>query len=250
MAADAFSELADSYDDTFTDTSIGRVMRSAVWERLGASFVNGDRILELNCGTGVDASWLGTRGVEVIATDAAPGMVEVARARGVDAHVCRAEDIDGFADSHGPFDGALSNFGGLNCVDDLGVVAAGLGRAVRPGGVALLCVMGPVVPWEWAWYLLHGKPTAAFRRLRASTEWRGMTIRYPSARSTRRTFAPWFDVRRTWALGALVPPSYVEPFAAKHPRLLARLDRWERRVEQWRPIVGIADHYVIELVRR
>ena len=68
--------------------------------------------------------------------------------------------------------------------------------------------------------------------------------------STRRAFAPWFDVRRTWALGALVPPSYVEPFAAKHPPLLARLDRWERRVEQWRPIVGIADHYVIELVRR
>ena len=69
MAADAFSELADSYDDMFTDTSIGRVMRSAVWARLGATFVSGDRILELNCGTGVDASWLGTRGVQVIATN-------------------------------------------------------------------------------------------------------------------------------------------------------------------------------------
>jgi hypothetical protein len=42
MAADAFSELADSYDDTFTDTSIGRVMRSAVWERLGAQGVLDD----------------------------------------------------------------------------------------------------------------------------------------------------------------------------------------------------------------
>ena len=137
MGADAFSELADSYDDTFTDTSIGRVMRSAVWARLGATFVNGDRILELNCGTGVDASWLGTRGVQVIATDAAPGMVEVARARGVDAHVCRAEDIDDFAEAHGPFDGALSNFGGLNCVDDLGVVAVTFSYAPFAGQMGL-----------------------------------------------------------------------------------------------------------------
>ena len=58
------------------------------------------------------------------------------------------------ADDRGPFDGALSNFGGLNCVDDLGVrrLRPGLGGAAR--GVALLCVMGPVVPWEWGWFLL------------------------------------------------------------------------------------------------
>jgi SAM-dependent methyltransferase len=250
VGADAFSALAGSYDDTFTDTSIGTVMRSAVRTRLAHTFSNGERVLELNCGTGVDAAWLGARGVQVVATDAAPGMVEVATGRGVDAHVCRAEDIDAFAAVHGPFDGALSNFGGLNCVDDLGPVAAGLARAVRPGGVAVLCVMGPVVPWEWAWYLSHGRPATAFRRLRSSTEWRGLTIRYPSVGSARRAFAPWFDVHRTWALGVLVPPSYVEPFAAKHPRLLARLDRWERRVDTWPPLVRLADHYVIELGRR
>ncbi len=250
MESDVFSALAGSYDDTFTDTSIGAVMRSAVWARLAEAFTSGARVLELNCGTGVDAAWLGARGVHVVATDAAPGMVDVATKRGVDAHVCRAEDIGAFADAHGRFDGALSNFGGLNCVDDLSVVAEGLACAVRAGGVVVLCVMGPVVPWEWGWYLLHGRPSKAVRRLRRGTQWRGITIRYPSVGTTARAFAPWFDTRCSRALGALVPPSYVEPVMARHPRLLARLDRWERRIESWPPVVRLADHYVLELVRR
>ncbi len=250
MEVDAFSVIAGSYDDTFTDTSIGAVMRSAVWAHLGRVFSKGDRVLELNCGTGVDAAWLEARGVHVIATDAAPGMVEVAVKRGIDARVCRAEDIREFAEPLGPFDGALSNFGGLNCVGDLADVALGLATAVRPGGVVVLCVMGPAVPWEWGWYLLHGRPSKAFRRLRTTAPWRGMSIRYPSIGATTRTFAPWFDVRGSYAVGALVPPSYVEPVMRRHPRVLRRLDQWERRVESWPAAVRLADHYVLELVRR
>ena len=250
MESDAFSALAGSYDDTFTNTAIGGVMRSAVWARLAETFSDGDRVLELNCGTGVDAAWLGARGVHVVATDAAPGMVDVAATRGIDAHVCRAEDIGSFADANGQFDGALSNFGGLNCVDDLSVVADGLARAVRPGGVVVLCIMGPLVPWEWVWYLLHAQPSKAVRRLHRTTQWRGITIRYPSVRSAKRTFAPWFDTRSSRAIGALVPPSYAESLMARHPRLLDRLDRWERRIDAWPPVVTLADHYVLELVRR
>ncbi|MEY4175890.1 MAG: hypothetical protein RI900_3055, partial [Actinomycetota bacterium] len=183
-------------------------MRAAVWRRLAVRFGPGDRVLELNCGTGVDAAWLTGRGVEVLATDASEGMVQVARGRGVRAEVLDASAVGDLPG--GPFDGALSNFGGLNCVDDPAVVAQGLAAQVRPGGSVVLCVMGPVVPWEWLWYLGHLQPAKAFRRLRSSTQWRGLTIRYPSARSLRRTFEPWFTCERVWALGAFVPPSYAE----------------------------------------
>ena len=77
-----------------------------------------------------------------------------------------------------------------------------------------------------------------------------MTIRYPSARALRRTFDPWFVCERTWALGALVPPSYAEPLARRVPRLVRGLDRVERLTETWAPMVAIADHYVLELRRR
>ena len=52
------------------------------------------------------------------------------------------------------------------------------------------------------------------------------------------------------AVGALLPPSYAEPWAVKHPRTIARLDRWERRLENRWPLPWLADHYLAELERR
>ncbi len=244
-----FDALAAEYDDTFTDSAIGSTMRQAVWNRMAALWPAGSRVVELNCGTGVDAEWLGRRGVAVVATDAAAEMVAIAQQRGVDATQLRAESIADIA-TLGPFDGALSNFGGLNCVTDLGAVIDGLADCVRPGGSALLCIMGPVVPWEWTWYVLHGRPRTAFRRFSEVTWWRGLPIRYPSVRSTRRLLAPSFEVTRVWALGVLVPPSYAETWARRHPRVLGRLARVERRIEQWPGAAQLADHYVIEATRR
>ena len=241
--------MAADYDDTFSDSAIGSAMRAAVWTRMGELWPSGSRVIELNCGTGVDAAWLGQRGVTVVATDAAAEMVAVAQRRGVDVRQLRAESIGDLAPL-GPFDGALSNFGGLNCVSDLGAVVDGLAACLRPGGSALLCIMGPAVPWEWGWYLLHGQPRRAFRRFAKVTWWRGLAIRYPSIRSTRRLLAPHFEVRRVWALGALVPPSYAEQWAQRHPRVLAWLARTERRIDRWPGVAQVADHYVIEVTRR
>jgi SAM-dependent methyltransferase len=241
--------LAADYDDTFTNTLIGSLMRQAVWRRMAELWPRGSRIVELNCGTGADAAWLNERSVDVVATDASTAMVDVARRRGIDARVLGAESV-ALLQSDGPFDGALSNFGGLNCVADLQAVIDGLAACVRPGGTAVLCVMGPVVPWEWAWYLLHGQPRRAFRRFARVTWWRGMAIRYPSIRSTRRLLKSSFEVRRVWALGALIPPSYAEPWAQRHPQLVKRLAAAERRIERWPGVAHLADHYVLEIVRR
>src|SRR5262249_48644141 len=144
------------------------------------------------CGTGEDAVYLGGRGVCVLATDIAPAMLEIARAKvtraGLESMVevrqlaieeLRIENVElrMKANAEGqfsilnsqfssPLDGAFSNFGGLNCVADLSAVAVRLAACLRPGAPVLLCVMGPLVPWEWAWYLWRGQPRKAFRRLR------------------------------------------------------------------------------------
>ena len=110
--------------------------------------------------------------------------------------------------------------------------------------------MGPLVPWEWGWYLGHGQPRKAFRRLRAGgTPWRGLAIRYPSIGTLRRTFAPFFAQRRVGAVGALLPPSYAEPWAMRYPRVLGALAGCERRIETLPPLPWLADHYLIELER-
>jgi len=154
------------------------------------------------------------------------------------------------AGGEGPFDGAFSNFGGLNCVADLGGVARGLAALLPPGAPVLLCVMGPLVPWEWIWYLGRLRPGTAFRRLRpGGVVWRGITVRYPSIRTLRRAFSPAFRLRRLSGVGAFLPPTYAEEWTRRHPHALSRLDRWERRFASLQPFPWLADHYLAELVR-
>lgn len=252
-----FDTLAADYDAQFTHSRIGSLMRQAVWQRLELGFRPGQRVLELNCGTGEDAVHLGQRGVRVLATDGSPAMVECTRRKVAQAGLGttvqvrqlaleRLHELNELA-----FDGALSNFGGLNCVADLPGVGRALADRLHPGARAFVCVMGPLVPWEWGWYLCRGAPGAAFRRLRrGGVAWRGLTIRYPSIRALRRAFSQGFRLRRASGIGAILPPPYAERWMARHPRLLAALNRWERRLEALPPLPRLADHYLLELERR
>lgn len=256
-APSPFEAYAATYDDTFTRTLIGERMRRAVRRRLDSAFAPPARLLELGCGTGEDAVHLAARGLRVLATDPAEGMVAQARAKAdraglADRVVTRTLDAGRLDDTDldGPFDGAFSNFGALNCVPDLASVSAGLARHVRPGGKVLLCLMGRYVPWEWGWFLARRDRKTAFRRFApGGTVWRGLPIAYPPIRALRRVFAPGFRFRGARAIGVLVPPSYAEEWAVRHPRLLAALDAVERRVEALPPFPSLADHVLLELER-
>jgi SAM-dependent methyltransferase len=260
LPAAAFDSLAPDYDARFTESALGRILRRAVWRWLDRAFAPGERILELNCGTGEDAVHLATRGVRVLATDGSSAMLNLARAKigGADLdgsielrrlEIERLETL--VAESAGPLDGAFSNFGGLNCVADLPRVARSLAALLAPGARVVLCLMGPFVPWEWAWFLAHGQARKALRRLAATgVEWRGITVWYPSIRAMRRAFAPRFIVRRVGGLGVLLPPTSAEAWARRHPQLLEQLDRWERRIEDWPVVPWLGDHYLLALERR
>lgn len=254
-----FDALAPEYDARFTNSVLGQVLRRAAWRWLDRTFAPGERVLELGCGTGEDAVHLAGRGVRVCATDASPAMLDVARAKieaaglagSVELRHLGIEQLDRLEDRSDPLDGAFSNFGGLNCVADLPHVARSLAALLKPAARVVVCVMGPLVPWEWAWSLSHGRVRSALRRLTAAgVRWRGLTVRYPSIRTMRRAFAPSFIARRTGGLGVLVPPSYAEPWARRHRALVERLDRWERRMEGWPIVPWLADHYLLELERR
>lgn len=252
--ASPFDALAATYDGTFTDTPLGRTLRRRVWHHLDSLFSPGMKVLEVGCGTGEDAIHLGARGVAVAATDASREMAavalrKVALAR-LDDHVTVTAVPAGELRKQlralgAPFDGAFSSFGALNCVEDLPELGRTLAAALRPGAPALLVVMGPVVPWEWAWQLLHLAPLAAFRRLRpGGTPWRGVTVRYPAPRELDAALRPAFRRTGLSALGALLPPTEAEGWAREHPDLLRALDTAERALEECAPLAHLADHYV------
>jgi len=257
-----FDRVADTYDRDFTNSLLGRAQRDAVWKELDRCFHPGQRILELNCGTGVDAVHLAERGVEVLACDLAPRMIQVARQRlaalgrsaRLEFRVLATEQMAALAEE-GPFDGAFSNFAGLNCVRDLRAVACDLSSLLAPGATALLCMAGHAVAWEILWYLGHGNPRKAFRRFRRGgtvgrlAEDVTVAVHYPSASDMTRWFAPEFRLLRRKGVGVTVPPSYLEPWAQRFPRALKSLVRADRLLSHVPIIRSLADHALLEFQR-
>ncbi len=89
------------------------------------------RVLEVGCGWGELAEWIGAdTGAGVSAVDLSPRMVELTRARGVDAIVADVQQLP-FAD--GEFDVAVAAWM-LYHVPDRPQALAELARVLRPGG--------------------------------------------------------------------------------------------------------------------
>jgi hypothetical protein len=110
--------------------------------------------------------------------------------------------------------------------------------------------MGRHVPWEWGWYLLRGDGRRAWRRLRQSTDWRGLRIAYPHPGEVRRLLQPHFRIDAVRPLGVALPPSYAAGWLNQRPRLLRALLRVEESAQGQPGLAYCADHYIIEATRR
>jgi ubiquinone/menaquinone biosynthesis C-methylase UbiE len=254
-----WDEAADKYDRNFTGTLIGQTRRHSVWRDLERAFRPGQRVLELNCGTGIDAIHLAARGIRVLACDISPRMIQIARqdavasgyAARLEFRVLPTEALHRL-ESESPFDGAFSNFSGLNCVEDLPAVARNLARLLKPGAPLLACVIGHFVPWEIVWFLAHGKPAKAFARALDNgglSDAGDLKIQRPSVRKMARIFAPDFELRSWRGVGIAVPPSYMEGWARRFPKitkLLARTDDW---IDRRPPFRNLGDCILIEFSR-
>lgn len=257
-----FDAVAVRYDETFTASKIGQAQRASVWSELAKTFAPGDRILEIGCGTGVDACFLAERGVRVAACDSSSQMIAMAERRIqeggyqklVQPLLLRAEAIATLPNEP-LFDGAFSNFGALNCVEDLRQLARDLARLLKPGAIAWLCWMGSCCLWEMLWYLAQGNGEKAFRR------WHGkdvtariadgvfVRVHYPPVRVLARTFAPEFRLRSFKGIGVAVPPSYLEPWAQRHPHLFQLCQRADACMGRGLGIRALADHVLVRFER-
>jgi SAM-dependent methyltransferase len=280
----AFDPVAEAYDATFSDTELGRRLRLRAWARLDRAFGPGETVLELGCGTGIDAVHLAGRGVRVIATDASPRMLALTDERVVLHHandLVRTALLDlarvgdrGWADAvlaagpggaggevagrgrAGPvLAGAFSDFGAIDCVPDRRRVLAGLADVLRPGSRVILVAMTPICPWEIAWHLAHGEVRAAARRWRAgavASLGRGATTRvwYPSAARVAHEAAPWFAATRAEGIGVALPPAGLATAMERRPGLLRSLTPLERLLGPSALGARLSDHWLLELVRR
>jgi ubiquinone/menaquinone biosynthesis C-methylase UbiE len=254
--ARAFDEIAPAYDATFSESLTGRAQREAVWRVADRVFKSGDRLLEINCGTGVDAAHFSERGLRVFACDASAGMVDTARQRckNVRGTEFAVLPIEGLGSVRERFDGVFSNFGGLNCVQDLAGFAANLERLVKPGGNVLLCYMGPFCAWETLWYGAHGQPAKAQRRwtrgaVQARVGGSTISIRYPRVSEFELLLRPNFQLVSCTGVGVFVPPSYMEGWARRMPRLMRAAQTADKFVSRWPLTRHAGDHVLLHFSR-
>lgn len=258
LAARAFDHIAEVFDDRFSGWASVAAQRRAVRSELLASFPPGANLLEIGGGTGEDALWLADAGRRVLLTDVSPRMAHCARAKfarraGLRAMVAAAERLDALGLEDERFDGAFSNFAALNCVDDLTPVARGLAGLVRPGGSVLLVLFGTFCPGEWIVEGLRRRPDAMIRRFRrgpvpARLGATSFAVHYFRTADLISAMAPWFTYAGRRGIGVFVPPSAAEPWITRHPRLLAALERLDRRLS--RPLAVLGDHVLHRFVRR
>ena len=240
-----FDRIAGAYDELWTTTDAGRAQREAVWRVIEPLFQTGDEILDIGCGTGEDAMHLGRHGIHVSAIDPSGEMVRIASSRGVAATQLAVEELDRI---HATYDGALSNFGALNCTADLCSVADSLQRLLRPRRYVVICLLNRTCAWEMVWFGLKMRARTAFRRLRrggVSTSL-GLLVYYPSPRQVERAFESGFELMKSVGVGVCVPPSYVK-LPAMIVRLAAKVDAGVGHLPLLR---NLGDHRVYVFRRR
>jgi SAM-dependent methyltransferase len=213
LALDAYEQLADAYA-----AKIDTKPHNAYYERPATLSllpdVAGLRVLDAGCGPGVYAEWLVAHGARVVAVDASPRMLELARRRVGDAvefHLASLEEPLAFLDD-ASFDLVLSPLV-LDYVEDWSAAFAEFHRVLRPGGRFVFSCGHPFFD-----FVYFGTPDY-FATERVSAEWKGFGVRVlvPSyRRPLGAVVGPLLEAGFT--LERLLEPKPTPEFAAADPR--------------------------------
>jgi SAM-dependent methyltransferase len=259
---DAFDSVAADYDGDRGNNALIQDMRAEMWRWLDATFAPGSRLIDLGCGTGLDAVRMARLGHQVMATDWSPAMVRRTRDRAEQERLLERLQVLNVGahelwrlTGEGSFDGAYSNLGAMNCVPDLEVVARECARLLRPGGALAFTVIGRVCPWELGHYLLRGRWARARVRFArgavpVSMNQRTVWTSYYNPSEFYGFFRSQFRLAHYRGLCVLAPPPYLTWVREKHPHWYQRLWRMERCVAGWPLLRALGDHFLMVMRKR
>ncbi len=262
QAAAAFNKQAKKFDEIYSVNSIVAYKRQRVREHVQEYLKQGGHILELNSGTGEDAVWFAQQGHHVHATDIAANMQEVLFKKIYDNNVaslvtyelCSFTALDQLKNK-GPYDMIFSNFAGLNCTGNLARVLQSISPLLKPGGFVTLVILPKFCLWETL-LLFKGKFKTATRRffssngVKAHLEGEYFTCWYYNPSYVIRHTKENFELVKVEGLCTIVPPSFLEHFEEKYPKMYAFLKSKEDKLRHNWPWRFIGDYYVISLKKK
>ncbi|NHN27446.1 class I SAM-dependent methyltransferase [Flavobacterium jejuense] len=255
----SFDIAAQNYDQSFTNTKIGKSQRNSVYKMLSKHLNTCTDILEINCGTGEDAIWLAQRNFNVLATDISENMIAIGKSKNHYQNLTFNQlDLTLLAnrESLGTFDLVFSNFGGLNCLpkNELQNFFTNIPNHLNEKGKLALVIMPKNTIWEQCYFLLKGKLSKVFRRRKevaiANVDGENVATYYYNPKDIVNLAKINFNFIESKPIGFFIPPSYLEPFFQNKIRLFKILNYLENKIKNKSFLSKYADHYIIILQKK
>lgn len=248
-----FSSIYEEYE-TLSKENYCDIFRRNTIRKHVESFLNPkDSILEINAGSGIDAVYFSKKGFPVLATDIADSSetyinnkIKAEGLKNLEFQKCSFSDLK--AIQNRKFNHIFSNYGGLNCTNDLETVFSQFETLLNPKGYVSLVIMPKYYPWEMATFLKGNKN--AFRRWKktgvlANVNNHLIPTYYYSPKQIIKAMGNDFNVVSINNIGTFYPSLHYSSFQ-KYPktmRFLMRFDSWINRISIMPK--GIGDYFII-----
>ncbi len=251
----AFSRQSRFFDANEEGNEILKWMRLQIREHLSKHLIKNGSVLELNAGTGLGAVFLAEKGFRIFCIDISEGMIqrlaEKVRSGGLEKLIgyLKLSFTNLLQLGNVQYDHIFSNFGGLNCTNDLQTVFNQFHKILKPGGKVTLVIIPRVCPWELA-LILKGNFKVAFRRLTkkrilANIEEIKIPTYYYSVKNVIDALGPKFKVIDLQGLASVSPPPYMKNFPHRFPRLYKFLTFLDIKLSHHFPFNRWADHFIL-----
>lgn len=257
----AVNRLASGYDELESANAVIKWMLSVVQKIYLNYFPPGSELLEINSGTGTDAVALAKKGIKIFATDISPAMIEILRTKVVTyglGSMIKAEpysfdEINRIGKND--FDGVISNFGGLNCINDFNKLSEDLAGRLKQNGKFISAVMNRTCPWEIMYYLLKLNPHEAFRhfnKIGIEADFNKEKVRtyYFSPSRFAGYFSKNFETVKIYTLGFFTPSPYMFGIYDRFPSFVRLMMRTDEIIKGLFPFYRFGDHFIIVMKKK
>ena len=214
----------------------------------------GSRILDINCGTGIDAIQLGRHGYEVIGVDISSAMISIAREEITRARISglvkvEVADYRSLPEFGQKFDAVLSNFGGINFAMNLRPIFRSVAANLNHKGIFLVNTVNRLCLAEIMIFMLKGKLSKAMRRIisrRARIGGRYVELYYHS----KRTFISeanlaGFKLIDSFGLNIFAPPLWANDFFEFHKKFATFLEKIDNKARRIVLIRSLGDFMIL-----
>ncbi len=256
-----FSKISHQYEALEKTNGLVNWMRKRVRTHLLKELTPNAKILEINCGTGIDAVFLAKKNYQILATDIADDMLAYVKdkiEKNKLEHNISYKKLS-FTDLNilqpQKFNHIFSNFGGLNCSSkkELQTVFNSFNDLLLPNGKITLVIMPKICLWEFL-RIFKGKKSA-FRRLQkngvtANIKSENVQTYYYSSKIVIKMLQDNFSDFKVENICFFAPTGNRNDFPVKHPKLFRFLVKFDVISNKIPFLQGYGDYFILTATKK